>query len=178
MRRNAIACSSLVAAAIILVVLAGLGSRTPTSSALEATVVPANAEYVPPDTHPEGRHPERSMPAQGLQAITPSKTIASGQPAFTADEVVAWVTEHPFPYTTIGEAAPVIESIEFLTAQLANSRLGGVIPVADDTLLCLVTFKGAFSVETGADSGPYRGTTAYWAFDASTGNVLFESVRP
>lgn len=168
-------------AAIGIIVLASmllLWRGSTQTSAVEATVGPAGLGSVAKDVHPEADFPATSMLAEGLAAIPPHAGAQLGQPAFGVADVMAYLKVKPFRYGAAGKPAPSVTSIDFLTGQDVRRRVAGSVAVADDQLICLVTFSGDFVVQTNPDAKPYTGTTGYLAFDAMTGNVLFESVHP
>jgi hypothetical protein len=115
------------------------------------------------------------MPVVGAEAIKPRLGVAAGQPAFTTEDVIAYLADYPLQFRAQGKAEPVIESIEFMTVRDLNARYGGYW-LQDDLLICLVTLRGQFRASVDPESPAHTGEIEYLVFDARTGNLLVEAI--
>lgn len=159
----------------MLVALTLLGGGTSSTIAQEATVVPLGKELqpVPTEMYPPAPSGRATLSEIGVPAIRARSGVASGQPAFMPADVVEYLKNTPFPYRAAGKPEPIVERIEFLSTKDVKERFQIAMLSSDDTPVCLVTLSGDFFVEEGI-----TGTRGYLAFDATTGNLLFESVHP
>lgn len=113
----------------------------------------------------------------GIPAITPRAALAtSGGAHFTGDDVKSYIATHPQMLPAApGKPAPIVNSVQFLTAGQASALLQGEsIGLPDTSLVCLVRVQGTF-VNTYTPPGVSNGgtyTTATLVFDAQTGNLL------
>jgi hypothetical protein len=110
---------------------------------------------------------------EGIPAIVPQTVAQPGTPAFTSQDVAAYLQEHPFQFAASRTSQPTIQKVEFLSAREAGERIRGGIALPDDHLVCLVTLTGDLDV-----NGEFTGTTGYMVFDALSGNLLNETVHP
>lgn len=178
--RNVKFALPLAGAAMMLVVVIGLaitGASPANSVAQVATQVPTNAVPLPTEDYPEAdfASPDEAKvlyPLRGRDAIQVRPDIVSGQPAFTPQDVVAYLAENPFEYAASGQATSVIDSIEFMSARAVGEKLGRGVALPDEVLVCLVSLRGDFTVD-----GEFSGTTGYMIFDATTGNLLTVAVH-
>lgn len=100
-----------------------------------------------------------------------------GVPAFTVNDVVSYVTTHPFAGgPTISGKPPSVVSVKFITSQLASQNLNGESTgLSDNASVCYVELYGPFTLEgasvpLGAKLHPANNVIE--VFDASTGNLL------
>jgi hypothetical protein len=114
----------------------------------------------------------------GIPAITPRANLARVSGArFTQDDVVQYIAAHPeivgaAPNTT----APIVTSVQFITAQQASTLLQGEsIGLPDTAPVCVVHVKGSFvfnAAPPGLGNTKTSYTTALLVFDAHTGNLI------
>jgi hypothetical protein len=103
--------------------------------------------------------------AEGRPAIPPHAPAKRGQPAFTPEDVLAYLNADPPRYGYATPLMPDDVTIEFLTAAEFEARLATAVDRRPSALLCLVTVRGA----------PIQGRIRELVFDARTGNVLMWS---
>ncbi len=121
------------------------------------------------------RMPERP---KGIPAIPPRATPASpAEPAFTAEDVAAYILAHPVAGTgKIEPHTPItIDSIEFLPGREVHARLGRTTGAPDETVLCFVTLRGSFTVSGMRGTANLHATRAWRVFDGQTGNLLAQA---
>jgi hypothetical protein len=122
-----------------------------------------------------------SSPLEGIPAISPTtKSAAPGTPAFTEDDVRAYLASHSIPDLTSGHTATV-EQVEFITNRDLRARFGHGSGGPDDRLVCLVTLRGEFSPSLPPalqQRGKPRVTSPMirHVYDAHTGNRLIEGL--
>lgn len=141
-----------------------------------------------------GRAARSNNPAPGVHAIVPS--LPGKVPAYTVNDVRAYLAGHPFQSTTAG-LPPRITEIAFITREQAETAMAGesLAPLPPGSLVCYVEYAGPFDVRrapsilpsfnpvTGpgtptvtpqptVDPSSYISQTAHFVFDASTGNLL------
>jgi hypothetical protein len=164
MRRTGITTIGFsVLAALALVMLACGSSST--------LVVGTQAQKI---TLPQGT-PQQPV---GAQAITPTQPGKS--PAFTTDDVKAYLLKSPVPGNVLDDPKAItILTIDFIASKEASARLNGeALGLPDSYLVCFVRLQGQFTF-----SGPYNPqadnkptsatfTTLVEIFDAQTGNLL------
>jgi hypothetical protein len=110
-----------------------------------------------------------------MKALTPTKPGES--PAFTTDDVKAYLLKTPVPSATrYNPQAITVVAIDFVTSKDASARLGGEpLGLPDSRLVCFALLQGSFTF-----SGPPGGGSPSQAtysnvveiFDAQTGNLL------
>lgn len=114
----------------------------------------------------------------GIPAISARPEIASSTGAhFTADDVKQYIATHRAPYAVPGSPAPVVVSVQFISAAAASALLDHEdIGVPDNDLVCLVRLSGSFQddVPAGIQAGIFH--DGEMVFDAYTGNLLVSSV--
>lgn len=76
-----------------------------------------------------------------------------------------------------------VQKVEFVPERAVRARFGGEgTGLPDDTLLCLVTVQGTFSVSGPPLSGSTPKTVVshlmFQVFDAHTGNLLMQVMGP
>lgn len=118
--------------------------------------------------------------AMGLPAITPhtqkASFAASGSntstPTYSIDDAVQYVNTHPMPDAFITGPKPAIVKAAFLSSQEVSKLMKGESTgVPNDTLLCYVELRGAFTFYGGSGTSvTYH--TGVEVFDAYTGNLL------
>jgi hypothetical protein len=116
---------------------------------------------------------ETDTPSYGRPAIEPSLPVVEGQPAITERDVREYIATHP-PRFMDPSSPPTIKRIEFLPVQEVEVRLNMFISLPTDTLLCLVTLQGQWTVPPNI---PVKGTPGpdavlYQLYDARSGNYL------
>jgi hypothetical protein len=116
---------------------------------------------------------ETDTPSLGGPAITPSLPVVPGQPAITEKDVRDYIAAHP-PRFLDPATPPTVKRIEFLPVQDVEVRLNMFISLPTDTLLCLVTLQGQWTVPPNI---PVKGTPGpdavlYQLYDAQSGNYL------
>lgn len=116
----------------------------------------------------------------GVPAIQPSiANPALGQAAFTAQEVIDYVRAHGVQGVRFVSSGPVaVERVEFLASREVDARLHTEAGQAGDTLLCLVTVRGDFTLFTPIPGRTASFTLAELVFDARTGNLLQQGQAP
>ncbi len=135
----------------------------------------AQASSAPPS--PPGIAPSTSgpRPITGVPAITPHITAANAaaaktMPAFTTNDVVAYVAAHPIPQA-VQTGPAVVKSIAFLTNQEASQRLGiSSLGPTPDTLICWVELQVHATYYTHGNA--ITVSQVHELFDAHTGNFL------
>jgi hypothetical protein len=111
----------------------------------------------------------------GVPAIKPTQT---GVPAYTLNDVRAYVSTHPLPGTLNRDLNFTIVRIAFLTSAEVSRLLGGESTgFPPTTLLCYVQLQGRFVF-----AGP-PGTTVIFpigneVFDARNGNIVMAGGQP
>jgi hypothetical protein len=106
---------------------------------------------------------------QGLTAITPSP----GPQPFTAADVETYVKTHRLAHS-IGDPSQIkVDSLEFITARDASTRLSGAkTGLGDDERVGFAVISGPM-VFTGPPPGkPVQFIRGYVIFDAVSGNLL------
>ena len=118
--------------------------------------------------------------AVGVPGIQPRITNpALGQAAFTAQDVIDFVLTQGVHGARIVSTGPVVvEKVEFLSGGAANARLHAEIGQANETLLCVVTVRGNFTLLGPMPGGDRAFTDAVLVFDARTGNLLQQGEAP
>jgi hypothetical protein len=104
-------------------------------------------------------------------------------PAITVQDVTDYVLAHPASLGKVRVDGPyTVESVDFVSAQQVNQQLNIDIGVAPETLMCLVRAKGIFISVSPPDANNVQHEVTYhtWylIFDAHTGNLLLQNVRP
>ncbi|HEX3722481.1 MAG TPA: hypothetical protein VHV31_06800, partial [Nitrolancea sp.] len=106
---------------------------------------PPPSAIVPDSDNPELITPSVPyQPSQGIPAISPRTDHQAGQPAFTEQDVRAYVTDH-LPFEDSSQAPPTITKIEFLSAHDAETELQTSLDGHSD-LVCVVWLSGTFNV--------------------------------
>lgn len=116
----------------------------------------------------------RPREQRGWPGVKPRRTPSRpDEPAFDPEDVVAHIWSNPVEGTgKVSASAPVdVEKVEFMTARAASVRLGTTIEAPDDTLVCLVTLRGSFTVH-GPQGISYTSDSGVRVYDAHTGNLL------
>lgn len=173
----------LLTTALLAVAIMAAIVDSGTTSAGEPVVTPEAAMSVPAASTPNETIPAPEtigarFPASGAAALPTSGSSDSGVATITADDIMSYLHVRPFRYQVPGDAMPVIEKIELLTAHEAGARVGALIHVASDTRIYLVTLRGEFVVAEEPYTPPtFLGETGYLFFHAETGNLLIEAVR-
>lgn len=116
----------------------------------------------------------------GIPAITPRANLMSASgPRFTRDDVIQYIGTHPQILGAIpGKPAPVVTSVQFVTAAQASVLLQGEsIGLPDSSPVCIVRAKGSFASSYSpppilANKAEAPATTAVLVFDAHTGNMI------
>jgi hypothetical protein len=174
-------------------------SATETSGSHAVTVSPFASPIAvgtavgstPPPWAPQSGNPEIGSPqvppepGHGRPAISPRLGRQAGQPAFTEQDVRAYLEAHPPSLADSSKSAPTITKIEFLTEKEAENQLQTSIDGhADGDLVCIVTLYGDFNLSISnvpnvpilPDSPTETGHVAQLVFDANTGNLLIEGI--
>ncbi len=106
----------------------------------------------------------------GTPEIHPSLTPEPGKPAFTEEDVRAWVAAME------SDENPVVKRVEFMSACEVATKVNHPVYRPDDTLLALVTLTGDWQIhlppEVTPVGPPDPDTVAYWIFDAVTGHLI------
>ncbi len=115
----------------------------------------------------------------GIPAITPRASLMSASgPRFTRDDVIQYIGTHPQILGAIpGKPAPVVTSVQFVTAAQASVLLQGEsIGLPDSSPVCIVRAKGSFASSYSppilAHTAEAPAATAVLVFDAHTGNMI------
>jgi len=116
----------------------------------------------------------------GLPAIQPRTTNpAPGQAAFAVQDVIDYVLARGVQGARIGSSGPItVDKVEFLSGRDANARLHQETGQAEETLLCVVTVRGAFILQAPMPGHDRTFTAAVLVFDARTGNLLQQGEAP
>ncbi len=179
-------------AGLLAVLIAG-GAISMDRPGSAPNVAEAAASTPVPSSGPRGRplgtevpHPAADAPhgPAGIPAI--SRRLAAtdaATPAFSADDAKAFIEAHGVAGVRFEPTGPAtIQSVEFLTERDVHARFGEGTGLPDDTLLCLVTVQGTFTVSGPSVPGQAPRTAiahmAYQVFDAHTGNRLMQGTGP
>lgn len=175
------ACGALIIASILGV---GFGMRRSAGAADERvppltapTAVPGVAGMTGPPA--PGDLGIGAIP-QGVPAIRPeSAPVGPTGASFTAADVVAHIANCPVVGTgKLGVRGPLtVEQIEFLPSREVRERLSFETSMPGDTLLCLATLRGAFTVSGPLGATPSNYTKAFRVYHAHTGNFLGQGTR-
>ena len=116
----------------------------------------------------------------GAPAIQPSITPpVLGQAVFTVQDVINYVLANGVQGVRFVSNGPVVvEQVEFLASREVDARLHSENGQADDTLLCLVTVRGDFTLFTPIPGRATSFTAAVLVFDARTGNLFQQGQAP
>ncbi len=173
------AAAALTIAGTVALASAGdAGADTP-----QPTVVPPGGSTEPKRPGPVPTRQEQASPyPSGVPAIQPrTGTGDPATPAFTTQDVEAYVKAEPIGPRVSRDSVVTIERIDFLPRRAFPQRYPYLRPLAaEDTLLCVVTLRGNFVAPAPpairARDGIKTTDTAYQVFDAHTGNLLTEAV--
>jgi hypothetical protein len=101
------------------------------------------------------------------------KPHLSAIPAFTADDLAAYVKTNPLPGNLASGGTPTITRNQFLTAADLRNLLGISLGRSENALLGYVEMKAGFAIGgPGSSSLPPVYPYSYAIFDAQTGNLL------
>lgn len=107
----------------------------------------------------------------GGTAITPHLNVRDPQaPAFTREDVIAWVSVNPIG-RMIALEPPTLVKIEFTTAGDIKNLFHTSTGLLDSTPVCYVEFQGRFDAPHPPGAAPIY-TRAWEVFDGRTGNLL------
>lgn len=163
--------------ATILLVLLIIGVAWFTHSATAISVKP------PPPSPPPLQRPFQQSYVSGNPAIHPSTSQNASGPAFTQDDVIAFLNKYGFFAGPLAPGAHLkILTVQFVTAKQASALMyGESVGRPDDYLVCYVKVEGPFLL-TNVHGGPdlpgiktKAPTTAKYGdavFDGHTGNLL------
>lgn len=116
----------------------------------------------------------------GIPAIEPHLSTI---PAFTEEDVRAYVTTHPIASPSISSAEPpTVLSVKFITAQEASGLIHNFVSWRKDDLVCYVELEGDFLFHGGppgyiAKTTPTR-NRIFEILDAQTGNCFITGFLP
>ncbi len=111
----------------------------------------------------------------GIPAIKPQAGTANpAGAAFDAQTAQAYVLAHPSTGKVQSNGPATVVSVQFISAQQADDQLKTQSGLRPDRLICLVTLKGSFSVAGPPGTGVGTFTMLYRAFDAQTGNSIYQ----
>jgi len=111
----------------------------------------------------------------GVSAISPQmNTTDPATPTFDAKTVQAYIAAHPPGGRVHASGAVTVASVQFITAGQAEAQLGTQSGLASTRLICLVKLTGTFTLSGPANSKPGTIPTLYQAYDAHTGNFLYQ----
>lgn len=148
----------------------------PTGISPGGTTTPRSSRPLPAPRRDTTAYP------RGAAAIRPRHAPGDpATPAFTAQEVAAYVEAHPIADRVGRETVVTVARVEFLPRRAFPRRYPHLRPLApDEALLCVVTLRGTFRVPAPppvrAQSHPRTTDIAWQVFDAHTGNLLTEAI--
>jgi hypothetical protein len=106
---------------------------------------------------------------QGMKALE----VKPGATPFTAEDVTQYVTTHRLARITSDLSQLRVESLEFISAREATSRLQGVSTgLPNDDRLGFAIIRGPVYFTGPPPGKPVAFERAYALFDAGTGNLL------
>jgi hypothetical protein len=131
-----------------------------------------------PTVSPAPSHPPLPVPGQQSTPVITGgpgiKPHLNAIPAFTSDDLTAYVKNNPLPGNLAG-GTPTITRNQFLTAGDLRNLLGISLGRPDTALLGYVEMKVGFSIGgPGSNSPPPVFPYAYAVFDAQSGNLLMD----
>ena len=107
---------------------------------------------------------------QGLPAIAATKGASS---TFSKSDVVNYFTTHNLPRLAGKPGQVHVVSLEFLTSKQVSDRLNGEqTGLPDGDPVGFATLSGTFAVSGPPSAKHVRFSSAYAAFDGTTGNLL------
>jgi hypothetical protein len=125
----------------------------------------------PPPAHTPIAFPRGGgQPPVGVAGIRPH---LGGVPAFTTDDMAAYVKQNPLPQNFGGNDQATIVTSQFLAGGDLKALLGTSAGRPDEAMVGFVLLKGHFAfLGAGPNSPPPSFPYAYVLFDAQTGNLL------
>lgn len=160
---------AIIAALVLVLVVGGIVWHT------VSTVTASNAPYPPLHAH-QFQISDTYVP--GSPAIQPHLAQAGSGPAFTQDDVIAYLNQSGFFAGPVVSGAHLkILTVQFVTAKRASELMyGESVGRPDDALVCYVKVEGPFLlINVSVPRGTKAVTTAKYGdavFDAHTGNLL------
>ena len=166
-------------ALLLALLLIGAATASHATNTVNATYLPPKG---PPHTPNTARVPISQMYNAGQPAILVHRIIGVTQnnpstPAFTRDDVIAYLNTNGFPAGPLVQGAHLkILTFQFITAKQASDRMKGeFVGLPDNSLVCYVKVQGPFMLTNVHLPKGYPRTTAEIGdivFDGHTGNLM------
>lgn len=109
---------------------------------------------------------------QGVPAVRPQHSPGGPNGAAFAEEVIAHITANPAAWEMGADRPPVVEQVEFLLSEEVRERPGFNSFMPADTLLCVATLRGPFTISGPRGATPQMCPKALRVYHAHTGNYL------